>query len=470
MEESKQKEDENLLKEKTKKISIIEASAYSFHDGFGVRFITPFALAIGKTNPNVNAYIGLLTSLPSLIGNLSQLFTIEAIERFKRKNILTVGVIIQALFWWSVIFAGSLYFIFNFSSTTALTLLVLFYTLLVFSGSFVAPVWVSLMKDIVTDERGGYFGKRNRIAGFFGIIASLIAGWLLDFLSVKDVFIGFSVLFFIAFLGRFISGLLFAKHYDPPMSFDKSNYFSLYKFMKKIPKSNFGKFTFFVSLFILATSIASPFFSVYMLTNLGFSYSKWMSIVIVGSLSSLFFMPTWGRLADKYGNIRILRITGLMIPAIPLLWILTPELSPNPLNLFIFIIIIESFSGMLWAGFNLSSANFIYDAVTRQKTSLCSSYFNILQGIGIFIGAIAGGLISSQDFVFLGLSPILFVFALSGIMRFFAYALMISRIKEVRDVKTFSLTNAFSELSEIHIKPLLDVFNNKIINPKPTPT
>jgi len=63
------------LKEKTKKMSIREGIASSVMDGSGGRYITPYALAIGASN----AQIGLLTSIPSLLGNLSQLFTAKAI-------------------------------------------------------------------------------------------------------------------------------------------------------------------------------------------------------------------------------------------------------------------------------------------------------------------------------------------------------------------------------------------------------
>lgn len=51
-------------------------------DGAGSRYITPYALAIGANNTQ----IGLLTSIPSLLGNLSQLFTSKIIEKTSRKK------------------------------------------------------------------------------------------------------------------------------------------------------------------------------------------------------------------------------------------------------------------------------------------------------------------------------------------------------------------------------------------------
>jgi hypothetical protein len=95
------------LIEISKKISVKEAGAYSFMDGFGLRNIMPFALAIGANN----LQIGLLNSLPGLLGNLSQLLTIKAMRIWSRKKITVVGVTIQAFLWLSLIAVGALYYI-----------------------------------------------------------------------------------------------------------------------------------------------------------------------------------------------------------------------------------------------------------------------------------------------------------------------------------------------------------------------
>ncbi len=434
---SKKIEDAEL--EKTKQLSVIEAGFFSVHDGLGIRYLTPFALAIGKNNPHINTFVGLLSSLPSLVGNLSQIYTTKLMKRYKRKKILFTGTVIQSLLWFGVIFSGALFFLFKLNSILSLISLTIFYTLLVLAGAFVVPAWTSLMKDIVISSRGNYFGKRNMIAGIIAISSSLFAGLLLDFLEADKIFIGFFILFFTAFIFRFVSGFLFLSHYEPKIKIRKSDYFSFFDFLKRSRKSNFAKFSLFISFFILSVYIAGPFFTVYMLENLNFSYIKWTAIIIIGSGSTLFFMPLWGKFADKYGSIKTLRITGFLIPIIPLIWMLTYFFDPLSSMLFLFLCGLEFFSGCLWAGFNLSYSNFIYDAVTREKTSLCSAYFNVLHGVGIFIGALVGGLLLSVNFRFLGLSAFLSLFLLSALIRFFSYSIMMPKIKEIREVQEFRL-------------------------------
>lgn len=448
--------DEERKIKKARKISIKEGCAYAVSEGFGLRNITPYALSLKASN----AHIGFLTSFPALIGNLSQLFTSKLMLKKSRKKIVFYGVLLQAIFWLVIIFVGSLYFLFNINSKITPTLLVLVYTLLVLCGNFVGPAWNSWMRDIVKEKSGGYFGMRNRIVGSVALTSMLIAGFILDYFKNTKIFFGFIILFGLAFIFRSISALLFLRKYEPELQLKKEYYFSFWQFLKKMPKNNFGRFVIFISLMHFATAIASPFFAVYMLKELQFSYTQWIIVTIFSSLSSLIFMPVWGKFADRYGNIKVVKICGFLIPSIPFLWLI----SMFDVKIFYYLIGIEIFSGIAWAGFNLSSGNFIYDAVTRQRMALCVAYFNILNGIGVFIGASLGGVISSFNFLILGFSPILFIFILSGILRLSVILLMSHKIKEVREVKKFGIEEAkekFSALTpmkfwralEITIKP-----------------
>ncbi|MEM4152684.1 MAG: MFS transporter [Candidatus Pacearchaeota archaeon] len=434
---------ERRLIEKTKILSIREGCAYSVSEGLGMRYITPFALKLGATN----AHIGFLTSLPSLLGNFSQMFTPKLMEKTSRKKIVVLGALLQAIMWLFVIGIGALYFIFNINSTITPTLLIIIYTLLTLFGAMLVPAWNSWMKDIVTENSGKYFGNRNRIVGFVALVSMLAGSFILDYFAKTKIFIGFVILFTIAFIARLISTLILSKKYEPKISYEKGYYFSFWQFIRYIPKSNFGKFTVLVALMQLATAIASPFFAVYMLKELGFSYFQWILVTLASSLTSLLFMPLWGKFVDRYGNIKATKITSFLIPLVPLLWFVSIFINKN--SLIPYLILIEAFSGMVWAGFNLASSNFIYDAVTRQRMALCVAYSNLLTGIGVFIGATLGGFISSTHLTLFGLSSILIVFLISGIARFAVALVMTPKVKEVRDVKKFGIKEAKEHLSTL---------------------
>jgi MFS family permease len=241
-----------------------------------------------------------------------------------------------------------------------------------------------------------------------------------------------------ALVCRFGSWKIFKKQYEPKIKLKKSYYFSFTAFLINGRKTNFGKFTIFRALFTFASSIASPLFVVYLLRYLGFNYSTYMVIILAGTIFSLLVMELWGKMADKYGNYRVLIITSILIPLIPILWIV----SPSPIYL---IFVPTLISGISWAGFNLASGNFIYDNVSQERRGLAVSYFNMLHGIGLFLGAGLGAILIrylSVSFI----QPILLIFIISGIARMLVVGVFIPHLREIRKAEKFEGKKAFRNI------------------------
>ncbi len=284
------------------------------------------------------------------------------------------------------------------------------------------------MGDLVPeDQRGKYFGKRQRTIGFVGLLSALIAGFLLDAFKTKGlVLIGFTVLFIIAFLARLIGFMLFKKQFVPKFRVKKKDYFSLWSFIKR--HDNFGKFAISHAFFNLALMIASPYFSVYMLKDLGLenNYILFTIISISSTLFLIFFTPLVGKFSDRYGNRKLFSISCILFSINPLLWMITK----NPY----FLIPIQIVAGFANAGFIIAVNNFTYDAASPKKRALCITYTNMLAGLGIFIGSLLGGLIikyAHPKFM----STLLFVFLISAILRWTVTLFLLPQIKEERPVK-----------------------------------
>lgn len=425
-------EKEELLKEEAKKISIKDGSSYSIMDGMGLRYITPYALAFGVSNK----FIGFLSMFPSLLGNFMRLMFERIYERKSRKKTVVFWATMQTIFWLPLIITGLLYFIFDMSLLYSSILLVISYSGIVVSGSLASPAWSSWMQDIVQKDRGKYFSKRSRINGAVALISMLIAGFILDHFSQNKIFFGFMILFSLAAIGRFFSVSYIKKQHEPKFEFNKKSYFSFFQFVKKMHSNNFGKYVIFVSLISFGVALCSPFFAVYMLKDLQFSYVFFTIITMTSIVATLIFLPFWGRLSDKYGNVIVFRLCAVFISFVPVFWLLSSFLNLTQTTLLILLIIIEIISGFVWAGFNLSTSNFVYDAVSRQKLALCITYFSFINSIGSLIGAIIGGVLSSsQSFSLFGLSPILSLFLLSGIFRLAPSLFIGIKLKEVKTVE-----------------------------------
>ena len=80
--------------ENTKKNSIKDGTAWSVMFGFGEQYITPFALKLGASSPE----IGILNSVPAFIGALFQLLGAKLTDEYQnRKKIVTFFVFVQAI-------------------------------------------------------------------------------------------------------------------------------------------------------------------------------------------------------------------------------------------------------------------------------------------------------------------------------------------------------------------------------------
>ena len=173
----------------------------------------------------------------------------------------------------------------------------------------------------------------------------------------------------------------------------------------------------------MATSISGPFFAPYMLKDLQFSYITFTMInLVISAVATLLFMPLWGAFIDKYGCVKTLQITAYLVPIIPLLWLVSPSIS--------LLVSIQILSGIAWAGFNLAAGNFTYDAVTRPRMGLCVAYTATINSVGIFLGAVIGGLLAS--FTTISMNIYFFVFVVSGLARLAVTVLFLPKIKEIR--------------------------------------
>lgn len=431
---------DKLEKERTMKLSIKEGSTSSVMSGLTGDYITPYALALNANNMQ----IGFLSSFSSLIPPISQIYGSKLMEKYSRKKIISVFVTLQALMWLPILFL-SLFFWKNIFTSYLPIILIVFYSIYAILGAIAGPAWFSLMGDIIPDNiRGRYFGKRNKISGAVTLIFAIAAAFLLDFFKTKGlILLGFSILFFLACIFRLISANLFTKHYEPKLKLEKGYYFSFWQFIKKAPSNNFGRFVIFIALIYLGVSIASPFFSVYMLKDLHFSFITYMSINISASVLSILFMPIWGKFSDKHGNRELLKIGSLLISVLPILWLF----SPSPIYI---ILVPQILSGIGWAAFNLSVGNFIYDSVTPQRRAICVSYYNILVGIFIFLGASLGGFLA-QYIKISFMNIFLFLFLISGLARLAVTLIILPLIKEIRKTEKPKL-NPFLYIKEI--KPI----------------
>ena len=414
MKVSVNKRQEKIALKKSLSLSIKDGVSFAATTGFGDNYINPFAVALGATN----VQIGLLSAITQFIPALMQLKVADITERFgSRKKIVVRAVFSQASMLFPIAFIPYL------PKSGHISALICCCTLYLLFASLAAPAWGSLIANLVPKRRmGAFFSKRSRIVGLVTLSATFLAGYLLHVLN-KQSRIGFTIIFLLAMVSRYTSCYFLSKIYEPPLEVKREHYFSFMEFIQRINIGNFGKYVIFQSAFSFAVYLASPFFAVFMLRDMSFSYLTYTIIITVVPLSSILSMSYWGRRADTIGNRQIITICSIVISFLPALWLVSRHVY--------FLIGIQIVSGFFWGGFNLCTSNFIYESVIPEKRTRCISYFNAINGSAICTGTLLGGFLATHVPPVWGYH-LLTLFAISSFLRIIVSATLLRRVKEIR--------------------------------------
>ncbi len=410
---------------KALRFSTAEGMAYGAFLGFGDHFIVAYAVALQANN----FLIGILCSLPGFLASLAQLWDGDLARIMKsRKKLVMAFALLQGLMFIPMM---ALFFFPRGSQGWWLVLFVCIYSIF---GALVSPAWGSLMADVVPNNlRGRYFSLRGGLSTLTTIVTFLLGGLFLNFLVQRAMW-GFVVLFGAALLARLVSFLLLARLYEKPTEARGEAESRLTEFVRGLPSTNLGKYMIFLFAMSFVVSIASPYFAVYQLRDLKFSYLAFAALETVSSVATLLTIRHWGRAADRAGNLKMMYLASALIPLVPLLWAVSSNLA--------YLGLVQAFSGFAWAGFSLCSVNYLYDATARETRTRYLGYFNAGNGMAAGLGALLGGYLATHLPAFRGYQ-ILSLFLISGILRGAVSIILLRRLKEVRRVSDIPAAELF---------------------------
>ncbi|MBU4459391.1 MAG: MFS transporter, partial [Verrucomicrobia bacterium] len=255
-------------------------------------------------------------------------------------------------------------------------------------------------------------------------------------------------------------------------------YFSFWDYLRRAPRSNFTKFSFAVAMMNGAVNTAGPFFTVYMLRDLHWTYFQFTVSTVVFLVAQSVVYRWWGAICDRHGARSVLKATSVILPVLPLLWAFMTSYPA--------LLVAQALSGCTWAGFNLASTNFIYDAVTPQKRARIVGYHGLLNAFFTLIGGnVIGATLAEVVPASFAIGPVHVtllsslpaVFVASSLLRILAAAIMLPRFREVREVERVGTLALLRRLGRgepvvsagmelIHRLPLL----SRIFPSRPAPT
>ena len=379
--------------------------------------------------------IGALATLPPLVGAVVQAIGMRLSERgTSRRSIVASLMRAQSLLLLPI---ASIPFLFD-SGSKAVTALISVVILYHITIGLIAPIWNSLVGDLLPPlSRGEFFGFRNKWMAIVTFSAVVLAGQTIHWFNEFGFEAwGFALVFLLSAVARWRSASAFAGVDDVSLHVPDESKFTFWQFIARARYSNFVKFVFFVSCMNFSASISGPYFAMYMLKDLALSYADYTMVVAAAVLAQFVVMRSWGVMSDQFGNRTILKVCGTLVAFNPVLWLISSN--------FWYVLFIQFYSGIFWAGFTLAAANFVFDAVTPPKRARCVAYQAIINGFLVFSGSCVGGwivhLVPQVWVDHLGLwvpnSKFLALFVLSGILRICVMVFLFPAFKEVRQVES----------------------------------
>jgi MFS family permease len=413
-------------------------------------YLSAFALFLRAST----AQVALVATMPPLVGAFFQFLAAWlGYKSGRRKPVILAGAILQVLVWLPLLLLPIRF------PQQAVVLLVTCLVVYHAGSNLAAPLWASLMGDLVPErKRGRFFGRRTRLATITSFISLAAGGGILyGFDRLGHTWAGFAVLFVIAGLARLVSLYHLSRMHEPSGQGAAVPAFRISRqWLQSLRHSHALRFSLYIVCMQAAVGVSAPFFAVYMLQDLGYNYIQFMANTGTAVLMQFLMLNTWGRISDVFGNRLILVTTGSMIPCLPLLWLVSGN--------FWYLIGVQVLSGFAWAGFSLSAGNFLYDLIPGTRRAATMAFHNVFVAIGVFLGGMLGALLSRVapvEWVVAGhmytLSSVLLpVFAVSAALRVLVAAVFLPRLREVRQVRrtmtarqlVFRVTrfNAFSGL------------------------
>lgn len=281
--------------------------------------------------------------------------------------------------------------------------------LLVYSlGTSVGSISFMAMLDqvIAPGRRGRFFGLRLFLGGILSLGASALVGALLEEPDGLRFPYNFAAIFAVGSALMAVALGAWSLLREPPdedAAPDRVPWRAQIRRGVRLLRGNVPYRTFALGrLALMLGQIALPFYIVYAKEVLGIPVRMVSVYLTARTAASIVSNLIWGRVGDRYGNRRLIRVTNLVGLAMPLTVLAIGVVGRGAPGArgelsYAFTLVFIAF-GMFAAGSGIANANYVLDLAPPGQKPLYLGFTNTLAGAGIFATALGGWIVDWAGF------------------------------------------------------------------------
>ncbi|MCB1162804.1 MFS transporter [bacterium] len=366
-----------LARRRDLRLILTDGLAFSVMVGMGEAYIAAFALALGLGE----VVAGLVVTVPLLAGGLLQLVTPAGVRWLRSRRRWTVlcaslqalafaplaaGALAGRLPAWAVFAAATGYWA---------------------AGMAAGPAWNVWVERLVPRQvRLRFFARRTGLVQL-GVLVSLVgSAAVLEWATAAGHPLrGFAAIFLAAALGRAVSARVLAAQSESPQAGQPPPGMSPRALLREFRGGEGGRLLVYLLAFTTSVTVASPYFSPFMLARLRFSYWEYMALVGTALLAKVLVLSQLARAARRFGLDAMLRLAWFGILGLPALWLVSQAFG--------YLALLQVISGTFWATQEYAVFLLLFETIPAARRVAMLTAYNLGNALATVTGSLIGAAI-----------------------------------------------------------------------------
>jgi MFS family permease len=349
---------------------------------YGGVILVGFAVELGASA----SLIGLLAAIPFL-AQVSQIGAVALVERVRQRRKITVLAVTAS----RILILGLAIVAFLPTAALQIALLVAVQIVVTLLGSVAGCSLNSWLHQLIPRETlGALFSRRLFWSTVLSSIGALSAGYLVQNWPGADKLHAYSVAFAAASAAGFVSTYYLTRVPEPVMISSSTRVPIIDLLRAPFQDPDFRNVIAFMATWNLASNLAAPFITVYLLRQLHYELGTVTTLSMASQVATALTLYLWGRLSDRLSNKAILSVAlpayfaalvGLAFTALP-----QPHALTLPLLYLIHVVM-----GVASGGIGLATGNLGLKCAPQGRGTSYLTAVGLAGSVAAGIAALAGG-------------------------------------------------------------------------------